>query len=564
MLARTPDEESDEKKGPAYCYDGLDRRDRRIDEVEFQADGDRFAEHKTACADKPEGASARDYSYLGMGEQLARSSEPAAKADGEPTDPDAPGEQESKTYDYTADGVRLGQKAGDESQSTGFRAYDLDAQDSVVGLESNGEADDPAGGQSTAGEVAEEDEYRYDPFGQALNTPAGEDDQEGEPGTPEGGLSAEAAANPFRFQGHYQDADTGLYDMQARSYDPGQGRFLSQDVFQDPQADLALASDPLTNDRYAFTAGNPTTRSEYDGHCPDESICEQNSRDARAVHRAAKSGDNGKLRKAARTYGTIDTPAVQRRLSYNGQEPAARSRQRYVASLSPNDRTLRSKAPPGYNDGSVDKYQAEQRVTPGPEARKFNRGVREAVDEAVPDNVSEGIDTAQSIAQTGTPQGNAETAQSALRLGRRFQSEGASYTAGYLTPTLAIAAVTRKTPVLRGTGGKVADSTTIVRGGQSDVPVAGETFSGSQGATLDQAAAGVPHGTIRSTTAGQIRAGGGTVEHAPEFNSKVGRTNNQHVDVCVGPGSCPFGSAQQNPVPKSRRFGGRDYPYDDR
>lgn len=101
----------------------------------------------------------------------------------------------------------------------------------------------------------------------------------------------------------------------------------------------------------------------------------------------------------------------------------------------------------------------------------------------------------------------------------------------------------------------------IVRGGQSEMPAAGELFSGSHGQSLEEAAAGVPHGTIRSTTAGEIRAGGGTVEYAPEYNGRVGATNYQHVNVTTGEGSSPFSEPFANPVPKSGRFGGPDYPY---
>jgi hypothetical protein len=50
----------------------------------------------------------------------------------------------------------------------------------------------------------------------------------------------------------------------------------------------------------------------------------------------------------------------------------------------------------------------------------------------------------------------------------------------------------------------VPDEYIVVRGGQKPMPLAGTTFSGSTGATLQEAASGVPHGTIRQTTAGQI------------------------------------------------------------
>jgi len=68
-----------------------------------------------------------------------------------------------------------------------------------------------------------------------------------------------------------------------------------------------------------------------------------------------------------------------------------------------------------------------------------------------------------------------------------------------------------------------------------------------------EAAAGVPHGQIRASTAGEIRAGGGTVDVAPEL-TRSGVLNEQHVNVCLGPGSCPFGPLQPNPVPKGLRI----------
>ena len=107
----------------------------------------------------------------------------------------------------------------------------------------------------------------------------------------------------------------------------------------------------------------------------------------------------------------------------------------------------------------------------------------------------------------------------------------------------------------------VPDSSVIVRGGVSELPPPGQTFSGAFGSSLDEAAAGVPHGQLVSTTAGDIRAGGGSVQHAPEFNENVGLVNNQHVDVTLGRNSAPFGELSANPVPKPGRFGGPDYPY---
>lgn len=85
-----------------------------------------------------------------------------------------------------------------------------------------------------------------------------------------------------------------------------------------------------------------------------------------------------------------------------------------------------------------------------------------------------------------------------------------------------------------------------------EIPPPGEVFSGAAGKTLEEAASGVPHGTIRATTAGDIRRGGGTVTHAPE-RTRSGAMNDKHVNICRGSGPCSFGPPVQNPVPKSGR-----------
>jgi RHS repeat-associated protein len=56
--------------------------------------------------------------------------------------------------------------------------------------------------------------------------------------------------------------------MFARPYRPEVGRFLTQDRFASASQDLLLQSDPLTQNRYAFSGGNPVNNVEFDGHCP--------------------------------------------------------------------------------------------------------------------------------------------------------------------------------------------------------------------------------------------------------------------------------------------------------
>jgi RHS repeat-associated protein len=41
--------------------------------------------------------------------------------------------------------------------------------------------------------------------------------------------SSETIANPLRYAGEYQDAETGLYYLRARYYDPATQQFLSRD-----------------------------------------------------------------------------------------------------------------------------------------------------------------------------------------------------------------------------------------------------------------------------------------------------------------------------------------------
>src|SRR6202008_1026246 len=125
--------------------------------------------------------------------------------------------------------------------STRYRPYAHDANGSVVGLE------------GASGDVSCTETYDYDPYGAAVPVPGCQP-------------SADAQDNPFRFQGFHVDSSSGSYDMHAREYEPGVGRFISPDVFESSLGDLTLQGDPLTNDRYAFAAGNPVNNIEFDGH----------------------------------------------------------------------------------------------------------------------------------------------------------------------------------------------------------------------------------------------------------------------------------------------------------
>ncbi len=104
---------------------------------------------------------------------------------------------------------------------------------------------------------------------------------------------------------------------------------------------------------------------------------------------------------------------------------------------------------------------------------------------------------------------------------------------------------------------QIQDTDIIVRGGQSPMPEPGTICSGSYGRTLEEASSGVVHGTIRATTAGAIRAAGGTVNHVPEAAYPGGPLNERHVNITEGLGETVFSDPFPNPVPRQDRIEGR-------
>lgn len=93
----------------------------------------------------------------------------------------------------------------------------------------------------------------------------------------------------------------------------------------------------------------------------------------------------------------------------------------------------------------------------------------------------------------------------------------------------------------------------VVRGGAGDLPPPGTVFSGAVGETLADAAAFVPHGTIRFTTVGAMLAAGGSVTLKPEM-TRSGKINERHVNLVEGPAPSTFSELLPNPVPKKNRI----------
>jgi hypothetical protein len=107
--------------------------------------------------------------------------------------------------------------------------------------------------------------------------------------------------------------------------------------------------------------------------------------------------------------------------------------------------------------------------------------------------------------------------------------------------------------------GDVPNGQVIVKGGTKPPPPGSGPYSGSQGATVEEAGKGVPHNQVQPATASGIRAAGGDVRPAPEPTHEGGPINGQHVNVTSGQSA--FGPPRPNPAPTSQRVpGGNTLP----
>jgi hypothetical protein len=74
------------------------------------------------------------------------------------------------------------------------------------------------------------------------------------------------------------------------------------------------------------------------------------------------------------------------------------------------------------------------------------------------------------------------------------------------------------------------------------------------GSSAAEGAAGLPHGTVRVTTAGEIRAAGGAVELVPEPVYPGGPLNTWHVNITEGANPAFPAQGTPSPVPKAQRL----------
>ena len=71
--------------------------------------------------------------------------------------------------------------------------------------------------------------------------------------------SSAANLNPFRYRGYYYDADTGLYYLQSRYYDPVVGRFLNADIY------ISTGQGLLGYNMFAYCYNSPVCLADYTG-----------------------------------------------------------------------------------------------------------------------------------------------------------------------------------------------------------------------------------------------------------------------------------------------------------
>jgi RHS repeat-associated protein len=81
--------------------------------------------------------------------------------------------------------------------------------------------------------------YRYDPYGETIE-------------------DTTSVPNAIRFAGQYRDAQTGLYKMGVRYYDPAVGRWTQKDP-------LNLFQDPTQGNRYVYAGADPVNRTDPTG-----------------------------------------------------------------------------------------------------------------------------------------------------------------------------------------------------------------------------------------------------------------------------------------------------------
>jgi YD repeat-containing protein len=232
------------KDATDYVYDALDRpREQRETHTASEADQSRRVE----------------FDYVGLTSDVAEERHFKPETD-------AGDLKRTKSYSYDALGNRVGMTDARTGKPAKDYGYSQDPQGSIsLLLDDAGEAKAAYGyfayGEADGGLTKELNPYAAEP-----NEPATSPGRE--------------PFNAYRFMGKRLDtgsgtptdqdgthvAGQGTLDMGARRFGPDAGRFLQRDTYASALGDLSLSTDPLTQNRYALSGGNPISFVEVDGH----------------------------------------------------------------------------------------------------------------------------------------------------------------------------------------------------------------------------------------------------------------------------------------------------------
>ena len=95
---------------------------------------------------------------------------------------------------------------------------------------------------------AEKVSYVYDAYGQIVSMT---------------GDATLQKLNPCTYRGYYYDAETGLYYLQSRYYNPEWGRFINADIIEILQLSK---EEPVNANLFSYCNSNPVLLSDHEGH----------------------------------------------------------------------------------------------------------------------------------------------------------------------------------------------------------------------------------------------------------------------------------------------------------
>ena len=116
-------------------------------------------------------------------------------------------------------------------------------------------------------------------------------------------------SNHYKFTGKERDAETQLDYFGARYYSNGLGRWVSADWSATPiPVPYADFHNPQSLNLYGFVGGNPASKADVDGHCPDACVIE-------GISAGAATATVLVIAAAGATATYLNTPSGQRSVS---------------------------------------------------------------------------------------------------------------------------------------------------------------------------------------------------------------------------------------------------------